>query len=602
MIVFFLALLVRAVYLGEIVGTPIWHWHSWDQTDMGTFLEVARQILAGDFLVRDPYHPFHIWHRQIAPIDMWRAWYGPHTFHHVPGYYYFLALLLKLFGGSLAATQVVQSALGAVHASLLGAIGQRIMGRTGGLIVGILAAVYGPFVATEPMILREGVGLLLATLALSMILRALDHPVHDRSRHTRLSWLAAGILLGINALMKETGFVLFAAVWLWLLVRSLRRRNRLHWSAAFILLVGFAASLSPFVLRNVAVGTSPLNFSPQGAINFVLGNAIDATEGGVGFRSSASFRAIMEQSQGRLFQTIVLTLQPYGQQPALFLAHLWVKFSAIWSNLELPDNFNYEYLQAHSILLQILPRFVCVWLPAALGLIIMTARWVRRRTGSPSGSVSAPNERPTFSIPFPTEVLALLLIILGAHVFAQSLMPVMSRYRLVIVPFLMLPAGWVLAQGLAWIRDSRWLACCGMGAGLCGLLVLWLFWPAHPYRQGTALRLQTDFSTGAYILMGRNDIAGARQEFDRGIAYLRSHAASSRDSLEGELRLRLNRLALFSFTGHFGEVQDDWQIVSQALPQDPIVQRIGRLSIQWNGPHDPGTGPGLSGGGPGKSR
>jgi hypothetical protein len=576
-IVLFLALLVRAIYVGEIAGTPVWHWDMWDQTDMDTFLKVARQILTGDLLVRDPYHPFHIWQRQVAPIDMWRAWYGPHTFHQVPGHYYFLAILLKLFGGSLAAVKVTQSVLGAVHASLLGAIGQRIMGPTGGLIVGILAAVYGPFVATEPMILREGVGLLLATLALCMILRALEHPAHDRSRRTRLSWLTAGVVLGINALMKETGFVLFAAVWLWVLVRTLRRRDCLHWSAALILLVGFAASLSPLVLRNVAVGASPLAFSPQGAINFILGNAIEATAGGVLFDPSASFRAIMEQSHGRLLQTIVATLQPYGQQPVLLLAHLWAKFSAIWSNVELPDNFNYEYLQVHSTLLRTLPRFVCVWLPAALGLMILTVRWARKRTGSPSGSSSTPDPGSAFSIPFPTEALTLLLIILGAHVSAQSLMPVMSRYRLVIVPFLMLPAGWLLTQALACIRNARWFACCGMSAGLCGLLVLWLFWPAHPYREQEVWRiLQVDFYTGGAILLERNDIAGAHQEFERAIAYLRSHTASDQDSLRGELGLRLKRLALFASSGHFGEVQDDWRIVSRALPEDPIVQEIRR--------------------------
>ncbi len=601
-IVFFLALFVRAAYLGEIVGTPIWHWHLWDQSDMDTFLKVARQILTGDLLVRDPYHPFHLWQREIAPVDQWSAWYGPHTFHQVPGYYYFLALLLKISGGSLATIKVIQSILGAVHASLLGAIGQRIMGPTGGLIVGILAATYGPFVATEPMLLREGVALLSAALALFMTLRALDRPPHDRSRRTQLSWLTAGVVLGINALVKETGFVLFAATWLWMLVRALRRRDHLHWSAAFVLLLGFASGLSPLVLRNVAVGASPLAFTPQGAINFVLGNAIDAPEGGVMFGLGASFRAIMEQSHGRLLPTILATLQSYSQQPALLLAHLWAKFSAIWSNVEAPDNFNYEYLQVHSTLLQVLPRFVCVWLPAALGLIMLAIRWGRRRAVSQAGGLTTPDERSTFSIPFSTEVLALLLVILGAHAFSQALMPVMSRYRLVIVPFLMLPAGWALAQGLTWIRNARWFACCGMSAGLGGLLLLWLLWPAHPYRARAVERIQVDFFIGGSILMGRNDIDGARREFEQGIAYLRSHTASYRDLQEGELRLRLQRLVLFASAGHLGEVQDDWRIVSHALPDNPIVQEIRRKWIQPNERHDPGTGPGLPGDAQGKTR
>ena len=87
--VFLFALALRAGYLAEIHGTLIWDWHTWAQSDMDTFLKVARQILSGDLLVREPYRPYHYWHMEVAPADTWNRWYSPHAFYQSPGYYYF---------------------------------------------------------------------------------------------------------------------------------------------------------------------------------------------------------------------------------------------------------------------------------------------------------------------------------------------------------------------------------------------------------------------------------------------------------------------------------------------------------------------------------
>jgi hypothetical protein len=294
--VFGLALILRLGYWTEISDTAIWNWERWDQTDMNTFLNVAGQIREGGLLVRDPYHPVHGWHLKIASAEDWRAWALPHTFYQVPGYYYLLAFFLTLSGGSLVPIKVFQMILGAAHASVLSLVGQRIMGRLGGLVVGLLAAVYGPFLALEPVLLREGIGLLVSTLSVYLVLWSLERSARAESPFATLSWLAPGVLLGLGAVTKETGFVLFIAILCWLLVLTVVRPSCVRWFMPVLLLVGFSLGLSPVVLRNLTVGAPAFSFSSNAGVTFMVGNAADLPSGGVIFYEDApSFKEIMQK-------------------------------------------------------------------------------------------------------------------------------------------------------------------------------------------------------------------------------------------------------------------------------------------------------------------
>jgi hypothetical protein len=155
--VFGLALLLRIAYYWEIADTVVWQWERWEQSDMDTILKVSRQILDGDLLVPEPYRPLHSWHRMIGSAEEWQTWSHPHVFYQVPGYYFLLALLLKLSSGSLTAVKVFQMLLGATHAALLTVVGRRIMGPLGGLLVGLFVTAYGPLIALEPSLLHPSV-------------------------------------------------------------------------------------------------------------------------------------------------------------------------------------------------------------------------------------------------------------------------------------------------------------------------------------------------------------------------------------------------------------------------------------------------------------
>lgn len=549
--VFLFALALRLIYLAEISGTAIWDWYAWEESDMDTFLKVARQILSGDWLVREPYHPYHEWQQKIAPAEEWSRWYGPHVFHQVPGYYYLLALMLKLFAGSIGFVMIVQMILGACHAALLGAVGKKVIGGAGGVLVGFMAASYGPFIGAEAMVLRDGIAMLLATFGFYSIFLALDLTNHGTPRAAGGAWLAAGLVLGLGAFTKETGFVLIAAIWLWVVGRGL-------FLPALLLLAGSVIGLSPIIVRNLIVGAGPLAFSPQGSINFVLANAADAAAGGVVFVPFSSFRAIMEQSQGRPVETVLATLQTYQWDLTLFFANVWAKFSAIWSNIEQPDNFSFVYLTLHSDLLRILPRFVCIWLLAALGIAVLALRWCVARIRGLRNHPATLRASSTGSLVYSPSLIGLTLFVVFFHVSAQSFAPVMTRYRLVVVPYLMLLAGWLLVEVVRYLSARRWARLGQMAVSFGILCQIWFLWPVNTRLEGQQLR-PADFFTGARLRAGRSDFAGAYNEIQTGITSFRSLAP--RVALRRELQLRSYRLELFFNHRRFDEVRGDWEFI-----------------------------------------
>jgi hypothetical protein len=576
-LVFLLAITVRAIYLGQFLGSPLRNWDQWDQSDMHTFLTVAGQILEGDWLVHDPYIPYHGWHRQVAPAEAWKEWHPAHTFLQVPGYVYFLAIVLKSFHGSLIAVKVVQATLGALHATLITAIGRRLMGTAGGLTAGILAAIYGPFLTVEGLVLRETLALLLSTFGVYLVMRASTW--HEKGTGTggdcpdgdwlplcgRLSpfrrpritiWLAAGFVLGLGALTKETGLVLFAAVLLWVCIagigfkkvtgagadcpegdRPLGRRG----AGVSLLLLGFVIAFLPLIARNLAVGAPVLAPSPPAVFNFIMANAADAPASGVLFLTPRSFYAIMSEAKGRMLPAILGTVQSYGDHPGGLILRLWPKFTAIWNNIEIADNFSYEYFVMNVPVLRLLPRFACIWLPAALGMGLLLLEW---------------NRLPAAG----RFMFGLLLTVVALHAAAQMFAPVMSRYRMVIVPWLLLLAGWPVAAALESWQSKSWLSLTRLAAAALLTSVVWYLWPPHPVLPRGTVR-PVDFTLGFQMLLAAHDEASARRAYEQGVAYFQNQ----RDQ-DSELLLRADRIEQYARFGLSGDLSEDWRRLRSYLP------------------------------------
>ena len=173
--------------------------------------------------------------------------FGDFRLTRPPLYPLFLAAFLRLFGQADLPAVLGQAAVGTVSVVLTFLIASRLFGRRQGLVAALAAAIY-PYYLNHDTYRQEIVLLTLLTAAgVLFLLRA----------GAGAGWadpLAAGVMLGLAALTRQTllAFVPLAATWLGLFAS--RRRSR----SVLLLLLGLAVVVSPWVARNAMLVGRPV--------------------------------------------------------------------------------------------------------------------------------------------------------------------------------------------------------------------------------------------------------------------------------------------------------------------------------------------------------
>ena len=374
-----LALAVRVIHVAEVANGPFPHLQVWAQSDMHFFDRWARSIDAGDWWTHAPMRPYHVWHDSIARTayadagyrassfdaaigrSMWGAWLGQGRFYQDPGYPYLLALVYAVSGSAVPAVWYLQSLLSLGCVALVFSLTRRLYGSRAALYASCAAALYGPLMFYEPVLLRCVLISFLGLSALRVAVAALDS-----SRPSR--WLGAGIVAGVAYLVKSTallpaGIAMAAGV----LVRRRMPVHALRFAAAFLL--GWLLAISPASARNLHEGVSPWSGAATGVISFVRHNYA-GFEPGRGSGVSPKVAEIMVESGGRGWPALRDTIGGFSTAfgwPRLLVS----KFAAFWTPYEIPNNVNYAYwklLAPRSAALTI--GFVFVVLAAALGLSV----------------------------------------------------------------------------------------------------------------------------------------------------------------------------------------------------------------------------------------
>ena len=234
------------------------------------------------------------WAREIAGGD----WLGHGVFFQAPLYPYLLALLYRVCGRSLDAAYLVQIAGGAAGCYALYRSGRAMVSERVGLAAAALAVVYGPFIFYDVQLLKES----LAVTVVCFLLWALapeERPAAPAapaslppvagaaagaggpgSRRRWLRWLAAGLLLGLLALLRENALLavpfLLPLPWIGGQGAQASPARRTASRAAALgtaaLLAGVCLALAPVALRNGLVGGDFLPTTFQGGVNFYIGN------------------------------------------------------------------------------------------------------------------------------------------------------------------------------------------------------------------------------------------------------------------------------------------------------------------------------------------
>ncbi len=192
-------------------------------------------------------------------------WIGSDVFYQAPLYPYFLGIIYKIFGHSLWAVRIIQAMVGAGSAALIGLAGYRFFSTRVGAIAGFALAVYAPAIFFDGLIQKSVLDLFFIALSLWIVGRLVDDP------RNRAGWLSLGLAMGGMSLTRENALVFVAVIIGWaLLRRPLPLAARVRLAATFT--AGLAIVLLPVAVRNYAVGGGFYLTTSQFGPNFFIGN------------------------------------------------------------------------------------------------------------------------------------------------------------------------------------------------------------------------------------------------------------------------------------------------------------------------------------------
>ncbi len=346
----------------------------------------------------------------------------------------------------------VQHLLGVLTCVLVALLGARAVSPRVGLLAGLLAALSGPLVFAESMLLKEGPALLLWTASLHLWLDVLQDKGLRRAA-------LLGALLGLGVLLRGNTYLLLAAVLGSLLLLRVGGRRRPR--AAGLVLGCALLALSPATIHNLRRGELVLSTYQAGS-NAAIGMPDDERPwAGVVYEplqsghGDALFEeddavALAEAAEGRRLTGPEVsrfwwrrTLDVVLRRPTTALQRAWRKLAYVLHPDEVPDVKDWAFVRRAVPLLDTPLSDLTLWGPLAL-LGLLCLPW--RGAG-------------------PLVLRASLGVVAGSLL----LFYVMGRYRLAVAP-----AAWILAAGALDAGWRRVAAARGWrrGATLAALLLL----------------------------------------------------------------------------------------------------------------------------------
>jgi len=336
-----LALILRLIYLSHLkINDPSFYLPP-DGTDMLTYHNYALQILNGTF-GKEPYY------------------YGPL-------YFYFLALVYKIFGVDPYIARLIQMLLGVATSLLIYLIARRVFNKATALISIFISIFYGMFYLHEGVLLLESLATFLNTLSIFLLLRIEDNPSYKNI-------IPAGIAIGLSALARANILLFVPFILIWLLIVKPQKGlqlKRFGFLCSVILL-----TISPCTIRNYLVSGKFVLISTNGPVNLWIGNNPYATGEFTHPPSEYSdkiSRKVGEKGDKAYIEEVARFAKEY---PAQFIGLLFKKFLLFWDSTEIANNINYELYKDLSWILKIvILGFGLIGSLALLGIFLSLKAW-----------------------------------------------------------------------------------------------------------------------------------------------------------------------------------------------------------------------------------
>jgi tetratricopeptide (TPR) repeat protein len=426
--IFGTALLVRVVHVSQLSRSPFF------------------EALLGDA------HGYDEWAQRIAGGE----WIGTDVFYQAPLYPYFLGLIYKLFGHSLLVVRIIQALVGSGSCALLALAGARFFSPRVGLIAGFALAIYAPAIFFDGLIQKSVLDLFFLALSLWLLGGVVDDPRIPRR------WLGLGAAMGALSLTRENALVFIVVILGWLLVGRFDvlsavpagrkgARTRPAWNGAVrarlaaTFVAGLAIVLLPVAIRNYAVGGGFYLTTSQFGPNFFIGNnpQADGTYMSLRFGRGApeyertDATELAEHAVGRSLSPAEVSsywttraLDFITGRPGDWLTLMGRKVLLLVNATEMVDTEAQESHAEWSWPLRIGGWFGHFGLLMPLGVIGLALCWRERRR------------------------LAVLYVMLAVYAASVVMFYVFARYRLPLVPLLLLFASAGIVVLPAWLRSA----------------------------------------------------------------------------------------------------------------------------------------------------
>jgi tetratricopeptide (TPR) repeat protein len=505
LIIFFLALLVRLVYLWEISSSPGF---AFPLIDAQRYFNEAQMVASGDLIG--------------GKLSYWQP----------PLYQFILGVGIALFGLNHFALHLAHFVLGAINCVLLYLVGRKFFSEGVSKAASLIACFYGPFLYFEGEYLPPVILVFLALLILLLVLRAADRP-------KPWTWFLVGFTFGLHMIARPDILLFFPMALAWLVSRNLYKINRSFLiTLTTLFTAGLIIPVIPVTVRNYVAEGVFVPISYNGGINFYIGNNPDydktvAVRPGVDWLDLVMEPLFEEQvptnERPAVFLGKSLEQVPTNERSAYFFGKSfeWIednpedwarliirKGKMFWKGHEFIRNLNPYTMRDYSWLLSVLMWEHVIAFP--FGLI------------SPLALLGI-----IFAMSRPGPERGLLLLFTLASFLSVILFFITSRYRIPLVPVLLLFACYAVTAIYRRMKVRMWASSLTIVFVFSGLLILCNHSASKPLRQTP--------SDEVYWL---GSIASKKGEYEEADTYYRQALEGDPSNAQYRINVALTSLAL----------------------------------------------------------
>jgi tetratricopeptide (TPR) repeat protein len=409
------------------------------------------------------YHDYWAWgmvsEQWETPRDLENPRIQENPYFRPPGYPYFLSGIYRIFGRDALVPRIIQMLIGVLSCGLLFLIARKIFGNHIAFISGLLIAFYWAFVFYEKE-LRE-VTLLVFSLSLLLLWMIKLH-----EKPTRVRFIFCGLLLGC-IIITRPNFLLFLPLAVgWLIAYKPLKEKRKTYLYAGIFILCTILPVSGVTLRNVLKGKDFVLISSNMGINLYVGNNPFATGNTIAlppeiplFRNAFMYQKIVkhvEQVEGRKLKHSEVSgyfvrkaLEHIKNNPLRTIYLTFKKAVMFLGGIEIPSERDLVAGKQRSWVLKIIPlNFALVFSLGLVGMIVYFTA-IRNLKRKKQDDKLPGSQRSTLPYVF------LILLLVGIYYLSYFPFFVTSRFRMCIIPFILIFSGYIIYQIYHRIRRKQ---------------------------------------------------------------------------------------------------------------------------------------------------